>query len=196
MNAIMNELKQNVITAETNLRTLAAQQITAKQENAPEYKATMHNIDIVKQVYDILGQDNTATTETQDTNKQSSTNEEPLTMNSDLRNKRIENMTINNETYPIKSYKDIAVGIGSHLLKNSYPALQANENKFVSSVTGKSFASTKKSNVSCENPTEIKSGKKSFYVDTTRALANNMTLLKKMTVASGMNLNDIKFTAN
>ena len=195
MNAIMNELKQNVITAENNLRAMAAQQITAKQENAPEYKATMHNIDIVKQVHSILGQDSTTNTEPQNTNEKVSTNE-PLTMNSDLRNKKIDTMTINGETYPVKSYKDIALGIGNHLLKNNYQELQANENKFVSSVTGKSFASTKKANVSCENPAEIKSGKRSFYVDTTRALANNMTLLKKMTTASGMNLGDIKFTAN
>lgn len=195
MNAIMNELKQNVITAENNLRAMAAQQITAKQENAPEYKATMHNIDIVKQVHSILGQDSTTNTEPQNTNEKVTTNE-PLTMNSDLRNKKIDTMTINGETYPVKSYKDIALGIGNHLLKNNYQELQANENKFVSSVTGKSFASTKKANVSCENPAEIKSGKRSFYVDTTRALANNMTLLKKMTTASGMNLGDIKFTAN
>jgi hypothetical protein len=195
MNAIMNELKQNVITAENNLRAMAAQQITAKQENAPEYKATMHNIDIIKQVHSILGQENTTTNESICANDSSLTSE-PLTMNSDLRNKKLDAMTINGETYPIKSYKDIALGIGNHLLKNNYQELQANENKFVSSVTGKSFASTKKANVSCDNPAEIKSGKKSFYVDTTRALANNMTLLKKMTVASGMNLNDIKFTAN
>ena len=188
----MNELRQNVLTAESNLRAIASQQITEKQEDAPEYKATMQNINIVKQVQDLLKahDDNTETTE----NKNIKTIEnKPLTMNSDLRNKKISSMTIEDKTYPVKSLKDIAIGIGTHLVNNDYQALQTNENKFVSTVTGKSFASTKKANVACDSPVEVKSGRKSLYLDTTRMLANNMTLLKKMTTTAGMNLENIYF---
>lgn len=189
MNAIMNELRQNVISAETNLRNLASEQISSRKEDGPEYQMTMRNIGIVKQVQDILGNiEETNNAETPKNNVATT-----LTMNSDLRNKKIASMTIANDTYNIKSLKDIAIGIGDHLVKTDYQNLVSNEKDFVSSVTGKAFASTKKANVECENPAEIKYGKRAFYMDTTRALANNMTLLKKMTTSSGLNLNDIKF---
>lgn len=187
MNSIMGELRQNVTTAENNLRAIALQQISDKKEDDPEYQTTMKNISIVKQIREILGSCEIPTPEEP---KQ----EEMLTMNSDLRNKKIAFMTIDSNTYNIKSLKDIATGISDHLLKNNYQSLLSNETEFKTSNTGKMFASTKRDNIECENPTEIKHGRKSFYIDTNRVLANNMNLLKKMTVASGLNLNEVKFS--
>jgi hypothetical protein len=97
-------------------------------------------------------------------------------------------VTINGVKHEAKSQKDAMHIVCQDLVKNKYKDIKANNDKFISSVTGEHFASINKSDLKCENPTTIKSGKKEFYYDPHRIGLNNGMLFKKM--IKTMNLPD------
>lgn len=161
MQQTLQTLKTEMKTAENKLRNIAHSIPTT---NANEHAEILKKITAINHAYLIVS-------------SECSEKKRPSRTKNQRTSKTI---IINGTEATAKTRKEALQMACRKIVQHNYKDIKANNDKFVSSVTGKHFASINKDDVACDNPTEIKSGKKTFYYDPTKILTNDMMLFKKM----------------
>jgi hypothetical protein len=159
MNKLFNELKTEMKTYEKKLQNIAH---SIPTENMSQHEDAMRKLAALNHAYIILE------SETTKENKPRKPQH------------RISTAVVNGVEHQVSGRKAAIHTVCQSLVKNNYKDLKANNDKFVSAVTGDHFASIKKDDLKCDDPIAIKHGKKQFYYDSQRMLTNNGMLFNKM----------------
>ncbi len=166
MNNIIQTLKDETRKAEMSFVSMI--------DSNPNFRvAAEKNIEAMKQIYNILD------------------NQCAKVKNSSKRSGS-KTIFIGDDRIDVKTNKDVVETISQYIVANHYKDLCAKMSQMISSVTGKAFVSKNADDI--ENPTVIKVGRKTIYVDVYRMMTNNMMLFKKM--LNILDLNNIRIENN
>lgn len=160
MNTVIQNVKNEITKAENQLVNMATECIASGSTNNSHYNYVVANIAALSQMENMLKIEKTV--------KRKETTNKPDKIKTSL--------TINGKPIDCVQNKDIVINVCKHVVRHNFKQLNTIEDKLISEVTGKSFASNNEQ----ENFVKITSGKKDFYFDTKKMIANNFMLLKKM----------------
>ena len=164
MNSILNNLKTEMKTAQSNIYAIANSIPTTDTSRQHD---VMNKIAAINHAYLILD------SETHSNNKPTKTSTtKPVAKN--------KTAIINGEEVKVSGVKDAVFCACKNILKNNYKSLKENNDNFKSSVTGAPFASIHKDDLTSGNATEVRVANKTFYYDATKMTTNNLMLFKKM----------------
>ena len=163
MNTIIQNLKDETKKAENSFAEMM-------NSNSTNKLAAMKNLEAMKQIYNILD------------------NQCAKIRPYKQRTASPKAVFIGDDRIEVKTNKNVVETICKHIVTNHYKELCSNLSKMKSSVTGKCFVSKNESEI--ENPTAIKVGRKTVYIDVYRMMTNNMMLFKKM--LSILNIDNIR----
>lgn len=163
MNTILNNLKTEMKTAQSNIYAIANSIPTS--DTSRQYDV-MNKIAAINHAYLILdSESNVKNSAIKNTNHKTTKNKTAI---------------INGEPIKVSGVKDAVFCACKTILKNNYKSLKENNDNFKSSVTGIPFASIHKDDLNTTDTTEVRVANKTFYYDATKMTTNNMMLFKKM----------------
>lgn len=179
---IMQELKNEIVKTENALRKIASENIIARQENTIEHARTMQNIELITKMARLIEDDDFR--QHKNDLVQKGVNLMPL--NSNFKSKHPVAVYIDDQPHSAKYLRDIARVVCAHLLRVKRPEMIAEAPNFKTLARGDCYASFEKSDVACDDPDEIKSGRGDvLYIDSCRMVVNQMGLLRRMMALVG-----------
>ena len=165
MNTVIQNIKNEINKAETELITMATECINNGNTNGSYYNCVVTNIAALSQMGGMLK-----------TEKKTGKRTEKPTKNTSKEERIKTSLTIDGKPVECVQNKDIIMNVCKYVTRHNFKQLNAIEDKLISEVTGKNFACTTEQ----DGFTPISSGKKTFYFDTKKMMSNNFMLLKKM----------------
>lgn len=179
---IMQELKNEIVKTENALRKIASENIIARQENTIEHARTMQNIELITKMARLIEDDDFR--QHKNDLVQKGINLMPL--NSNFKSKHPVAVYIDDQPHSAKYLRDIARVVCAHLLRVKRQEMIAEAPNFKTLARGDCYASFEKSDVACDDPDEIKSGRGDIlYIDSCRMVVNQMGLLRRMMALVG-----------
>lgn len=160
MNTVIQNVRNEINKAESQLVTMATECIANGATNNSHYNYVVANIAALSQMENMLKMEKVKNT------KETTTKSDGIKTS----------LTINGKAVNCVQNKDVVINVCKHVVRHNFKQLTAIEDKLISEVTGKHFASNNEQ----ENFVKVTSGKKDFYFDTKKMISNNFMLLKKM----------------
>ena len=179
---IMQKLKEEIVKTENTLRKIASENIISRQENTIEHARTMQNIELITRISRLI--EDADFKQHKNDLVQKGINLMPL--NSNFKSKHPVAVYIDDQPHSAKYLRDIARIVCAHLLRVKRQEMLAEASNFKTLVRGDCYASFEKSDVACDDPDEIKSGRGDvLYIDSCRMVVNQMGLLRRMMALVG-----------
>ena len=161
MNTVIQNIKNEINKAETQLINMATECISTGNTNNPNYNYVVTNIATLAQMSGMLK-----------TERVKEELDKPRRNNEKLKT----SLFINGKNIDCPQNKDIVLNVCQYVARHNYKQLNLIQDKLISESTGKNFVCTTEQ----DGFTKIASGKKELYCDTKKMISNDFMLLKKM----------------